>query len=66
VCFAIRTHVYPLTRVTAHPGEAARLAAALRALPEAMALYKSLPRFRAALLTALDFFPVARPLSAPR
>jgi len=66
VSFAIRTHVYPLTRIVAPAGEAARLAAAIRALPEAMALYKSLPRFREALLSALDSFPSERALSVPR
>lgn len=53
VAFGIRTHVYPLRRVVAVPGEAARLAAAVRALPAEMALYKSLARFRDALLGAL-------------
>jgi len=57
VCFAIRTHVYPLTRVLAQPGEAARLAAAIRAMPDEMARYKNFPKFRAALLVALDGFP---------
>jgi hypothetical protein len=57
VSFGIRTHVYPLTRIAALPGEAARLAAAVRALPPEMALYKSLGRFRDALLAALDAIP---------
>lgn len=43
VLFTIRVHSYPLTRVLAQPGAAARLAAALRALPASMAAYKSLP-----------------------
>lgn len=54
IAFGIRTHVTPLPRVIARPGQAARLAAAIRALPPAMALYKSLGRFRDALLSALD------------
>jgi hypothetical protein len=54
VAFGIRTHVTSLRRVVAIPDEAARLAGAVRALPAAMALYKSLGRFRDALLTALD------------
>lgn len=54
VAFGIRTHVYPLTRVAAVPGEAARLGDAIRALPAEMALYKSLGRFRDAVLAALD------------
>lgn len=64
VAFGIRTHVYPLARVAAVSGEAARLAAAVRALPPAMALYKSLGRFRDALLAALElrggYIPSAR------
>ena len=54
VLFTIRVHSYPLTRVLAQPGAAARLAAALRALPPAMAAYKSLPPFKHALLSHLD------------
>lgn len=54
VSFGIRTHVYPLARIVALRGEAARLAAAVRGLPAEMALYKSLGRFRDALLAALD------------
>lgn len=54
VAFGIRTHVYPLARVAVVPGEAGRLAAAIRALPVEMALYKSLGRFRDAVLVALD------------
>lgn len=49
VLFGIRVHVYPLHRVAP-----ARLAAAVRALPEDMARYKSLPPFQDALLTWLD------------
>ena len=54
VLFTIRVHSYPLARVLALPGAAARLAAALRALPPAMAAYKSLPPFGEALLSHLD------------
>lgn len=53
VLFTIRVHSYPLTRVLAQTGVAARLAEALRALPASMAAYKSLPPFRDALLIHL-------------
>jgi len=66
VSFGIRTHVYPLARITALPGEAARLAAAVRALPPEMALYKSLGRFRDALLAALDKVVDADTLRKPQ
>ena len=49
VLFGIRVHVYPL-HLVASP----RLAAAIRALPDAIAHYKSLPSFRTALLAWLD------------
>lgn len=54
VLFGIRVHVYKLARVVAQPAIAARLAAAVRELPEEMARYKSLLPFRDALLTHLD------------
>ena len=54
ILFTIRVHSYKLARVLAQPGAAARLAAALRALPPSMAVYKSLPPFRDALLSHLD------------
>ena len=54
VLFAIHVHSYPLARVLAVPGAAADLAAAVRALPEEMATYKSLPAFRTALLACVD------------
>lgn len=54
VLFTIRVHTYPLSRVAAQPGAAARLAEAVRAMPGPMAAYKSLPPFRAALLGFLD------------
>lgn len=54
VLFTIRTHVYPMARVVALEGAAARLAGAVRGLPEDLAAYKSLPPFRDALLAFLD------------
>lgn len=57
VLFTIRVHSYPLPRVVACPGAASRLAAAVRAMPAAMAAYKSLPSFRSALLDYLDRQP---------
>ena len=54
VVFGIRTHVTPLTIIAAIPGEAPRLAGAIRALPPGMARYKSIAPFREALLAALD------------
>jgi hypothetical protein len=50
VLFAIRVHVYPLWRIAQRPEVAARLAEAIRSLPEEMGLYKSLLPFREALL----------------
>ena len=57
VLFTIRVHSYPLRRVAASPGAARRLAAAVRAMPPAMAAYKSLPAFQTALLSYLDRQP---------
>jgi hypothetical protein len=54
ILFAIRVHVYPLAKVIVEPATAARLAAAIRALPPETAHYKSLPMFQAALLSWLD------------
>jgi hypothetical protein len=54
VLFGIRVHSYPLRQVVRTPDIAARLAAAVRALPEMMARYKSLPGLRLALLAWLD------------
>jgi hypothetical protein len=54
VLFGIRVHVYQLARSVTTAATAARLAAAVRALPEAMAHYKSLPMFQAAMLAWLD------------
>ena len=53
VVFGIRIHVTPLDRVAGDPGEAARLSAAIQALPADMVHYKSTGRFSAALLEAL-------------
>jgi hypothetical protein len=54
VLFTIRVHSTPLARIAAIPGAAARLAGAVRALPEPMRAYKSLPVFQGALLAWLD------------
>jgi dimethylamine monooxygenase subunit A len=54
VLFGIRVHVYPLAGVVTTPEIAARLAAAVRALPVEIAHYKSLPMFQDALLGWLD------------
>jgi hypothetical protein len=54
VLFTIRVHSYPVARLAGIPGAATRLASAVRALPEPMATYKSLPVYRDALLTWLD------------
>jgi hypothetical protein len=54
VLFTIRVHVYPLARIAERAEIAARLADAVRALPPETSHYKSLPRFRAALLAYLD------------
>ncbi len=42
VLFTIRTHVAPLTSITADPDDAGRLAAAIAALPSDVAAYKQL------------------------
>jgi heme-dependent oxidative N-demethylase alpha subunit-like protein len=54
VMFGIRVHVYPLAQAVDAPEIACRLAAAVRALPEEMAHYKSLPMFQTAMLDWLD------------
>ena len=53
VLFAIRVHSYALARVLGVAGVAERLGAAVRALPDDMAAYKSVPSFRQALLDCL-------------
>jgi hypothetical protein len=54
IVFGIGTHVTPIGDVVAVPGEAAKLAAAIRGLPPEMTRYKSLLPYRAALLDYLD------------
>ncbi len=54
VLFGIRVHVYPLSRIIASAADAATLADAVRALPQEIQHYKSLPVFRSALLAWLD------------
>ncbi len=59
ILFTIRTHVYPLRRVTAVPGAASRLAEAIRAMPPDMRHYKSFAPFADPLLAYLDSFKPA-------
>ena len=54
ILFGIRVHSYPLGRAITKPEHAARLAEAVRALPEATIHYKSLKAFGPALLAWLD------------
>ncbi|WP_119166159.1 heme-dependent oxidative N-demethylase family protein [Algihabitans albus] len=54
ICFGIRIHQNPLSDVEREPGLAARLAAALRQLPEEVLSYKSVTVFHAPLLSYLD------------
>ncbi len=54
VVFLIHVHSYPLSRVLVVPGAAQDLAAAVRALPDSLGHYKSIPTIRAALLGCLD------------
>ncbi len=54
VLFGIRVHCYRLDRVIATPDLAARLAAAVRALPDSIVHYKSLRPIQSALLAWLD------------
>ena len=53
VLFVVHVHSYPLARVLTVPGAAAELQAAVHALPESLARYKSLPPILDALLTYL-------------
>ena len=53
VLFTIRVHSYPVARAITDPAIAGRLSAAVTAMPEAMAVYKSLPSIRDALLAYL-------------
>jgi hypothetical protein len=54
VLFGIRVHVYQLARVIGTPALAARLADAVRALPQEINRYKSLGTFREAVLGWLE------------
>ncbi|WP_247880856.1 heme-dependent oxidative N-demethylase family protein [Skermanella sp. TT6] len=54
VLFTIRTHQRPIGALADRPLEAARLASAVRALPDDTARYKSITPFRSALLACLD------------
>jgi len=54
VLFGIRVHVYPLARAIRDGTTAARLAGAVRALPEATQHYKSILSIKEALLEWLD------------
>jgi dimethylamine monooxygenase subunit A len=54
VLFGIRVHSYPLATAITRPHGAARLAEAVRALPEETVRYKSLKAFGPALLAWLD------------
>jgi hypothetical protein len=54
ILFTIRVYVKPLRELANRPDHAAALAAAARALPEPMRLYKSLPPFLDAVLIWLD------------
>jgi hypothetical protein len=54
VLFGIRVHSYPLVAAITTPANAARLAEAVRALPEKTVRYKSLKAFGPAMLGWLD------------
>ncbi len=54
ILFTIRVYVRSLQQLAANPARAADLAAAIRALPAAMRLYKSLAPFREVVLEWLD------------
>lgn len=54
VVFGIRTYVYTIGQIAADPAVAARLAAAVRGLPEELAAYKSVGVVREPLLAYLD------------
>jgi hypothetical protein len=54
ILFTIRIHIHPLQHLTRRPAQAARMAAAMRALPPDMQRYKSLPPFLDATLAWLD------------
>ena len=54
ILFTIRVHVRPLARAIQTPAVAARLAEAIRALPDALQRYKNIGPFRPPLLAWLD------------
>jgi hypothetical protein len=54
VLFGIHVHVYPVARIAARPEIAARLAEAVRALPDPIRRYKNLAGYEAVLLEWLD------------
>ena len=54
VLFGIHVHVYPVERVAVRPEIAARLAEAIRALPDPIRRYKNLAGYEAVLLDWLD------------
>jgi hypothetical protein len=54
VVFGIRTYVYPLARIASDPAIAARLASAVRGLPDALKAYKSVGVVEQPLLAWLD------------
>jgi hypothetical protein len=54
VLFGIRTYVRPLSDLSHRPADCARLAEAIRALPDETFRYKSLPVFADAALAWLD------------
>lgn len=54
VLFGIRVHCYPLCSITTRPEIAAKLSAAVRALPHSMRRYKEIAPFEKTLLAYLD------------
>lgn len=54
ILFTIRVYVRPLAHLATQPDHVARLAAALRALPQPVQQYKNLPPFLEAALTWMD------------
>lgn len=54
ICFGIRIYQNPLSDLEGDPATAARLAAAVRALPDEVLFYKSVKPFQAPLLAYLD------------
>ena len=64
ICFGIRVYQNPLSDLEGDPAGAARLAAALRELPDAVLRYKSIKVFDRPLLSYLD--RIARTDAAPK